>query len=236
MVGQTSVENSAAGGRPSTRSAVRPLVAGLAFMVALMAVFAPLAPAPAPAAAQRDQNLEAFPDPSGVVRTFSTRGAIDPQAAFFQDLGSNGRACITCHQPNEAWTLTPAGVQQRFAASAGQEPLFRRNDGANAPNAPVGTLAERQAAYSMLLNRALIRVGLPIPSNAEFELVGVDDPYGFAGSSELSLFRRPLPSTNLRFLSTVMWDGRENLGASLEDTLTGQAQGPPAATPRPSRT
>jgi cytochrome c peroxidase len=26
----------------------------------------------------------------------------------------------------------------------------------------------------------------------------------------LSMYRRPLPSTNLRFLSTVMWDGRES--------------------------
>jgi len=55
----------------------------------------------------------------------------------------------------------------------------------------------------------LIRVGLPVPANAEFELVAVDDPYGYAHAGDLSLFRRPLPSTNLRFLSTVMWDGRE---------------------------
>lgn len=61
----------------------------------------------------------------------------------------------------------------------------------------------------MLLNRGLIRVGIGMPANAEFELVNVDDPYGFASAQELSLFRRPLPSTNLKFLSTVMWDARE---------------------------
>src|SRR5215211_6555632 len=55
------------------------LTAGMFFAVALVVVLAPLLSAPAPVAAQRDQNLEAFPDPSGVVRTFSTRGAIDPQ-------------------------------------------------------------------------------------------------------------------------------------------------------------
>jgi hypothetical protein len=59
------------------------------------------------------------------------------------------------------------------------------------------------------LDRALIRVGLPIPATAEFELASVDDPYGLASTAELSLFRRPLPSMNLRFLSTVMFDGRE---------------------------
>jgi len=43
--------------------------------------------------------------------------------------------------------------------------------------------------------------------------VDVDDPYGYASDSELSLFRRPLPSTNLAFLATVMWDGRETFAA-----------------------
>jgi hypothetical protein len=46
-------------------------------------------------------------------------------------------------------------------------------------------------------------------------LGAVADPYGYAGANangnELSLFRRPLPTTNLAFLSAVMWDGRETL-------------------------
>ena len=70
-------------------------------------------------------------------------------------------------------------------------------------------------AYSMLLTKGVIRVGLSVPATAEFELLAVDDPYGYAGrnanGNELSLFRRPLPATNLDFLSTVMWDGRETL-------------------------
>src|SRR5262249_40261905 len=73
----------------------------------------------------------------------------------------------------------------------------------------VSTPRARRSAYSMLLSKALIRVGIGISENAEFELAAVDDPYGHASSRELSLFRRPLPTTNLRFLSTVMWDGRE---------------------------
>src|SRR5262249_15012959 len=77
---------------------------------------------------------------------------------------------------------------------------------------------------SMLLNRGLIRVGLPIPANAEFDLILVEDPYHFASAQELSLFRRPLPSTNLKFLSGVMWDGRESVpGATLTDNLSRQA-------------
>jgi hypothetical protein len=50
-----------------------------------------------------------------------------------------------------------------------------------------------------------------ILDGAAFELVGVRDPYGFASATELSLFRRPLPATDLRFLSTVMWDRRETV-------------------------
>jgi cytochrome c peroxidase len=61
----------------------------------------------------------------------------------------------------------------------------------------------------MLLNKALIRIGIGIPSGAEFSLVSVDDPYNFASAQELSLFRRPLPTSNLKFLTDVMWDGRE---------------------------
>ncbi|MDQ6626972.1 MAG: hypothetical protein M3Z29_00740 [Pseudomonadota bacterium] len=146
---------------------------------------------------------------SGVATTISTNGFIDRRNPFFQDLGVNGRSCVTCHQPKDGWTITPQGVRDRFDASRGNESLFRLNDGANSPRADVSTLQARERAYSMLLSKGLIRVGIGIPANAEFELVGVDDPYGFASASELSLFRRPLPTTNLRFLNTVMWDGRE---------------------------
>lgn len=140
---------------------------------------------------------------------FSTTGFIDRDNPFFQSLGTNGRSCSTCHQQSDGWTVTPASVRRRFWETAGTDPIFRLNDGANSPNAEVGTVAARLAAYSMLLTKGLIRVGIGIPSDAEFELVEVEDPYGFASASELSLFRRPLPSTNLKFLSTVMWDGRE---------------------------
>src|SRR5262249_24991802 len=40
---------------------------------------------------------------------------------------------------------------------------------------------------------------------------------------ELSLFRRPLPTTNLKFLSTVMWDGRETFAGA--DHCNGAAEG-----------
>jgi hypothetical protein len=114
--------------------------------------------------------------------------------------------------------------------------VFRTVDGANSPKADVSTVAKRRTAYSMLLNHGVIRVGLAIPATAEFELVAVDDPYHFASAAELSLFRRPLPTTNLKFDSTVMWDGREvvpgatvasELATQASDAVTGHAQGKP---------
>jgi len=93
--------------------------------------------------------------------------------------------------------------------------VFRLIDGANSPTALAETLDQKRLAYSMLLTKGVIRVGLAIPSNAEFTLVSADDPYGFASAAELSLFRRPLPSANLKFASAVMWDGRETFADAL---------------------
>jgi hypothetical protein len=155
---------------------------------------------------------------------------------FFRPLGTNGRACVTCHVPTEGWSVTPAGVRARFRTTEGLDPIFRTNDGSTSPQADVTTLAARRVAYALLLSKGLIRVGLPMPEGADFTLESVDDPYGFASAAELSLFRRPLPSANLTFLSTVMWDGREtfpgrtmmfNLKDQANAATVGHAQGAP---------
>ena len=165
-------------------------------------------------------------DGAGALRTFSTNGTIDRTGPFFKDLGTNGRRCSTCHVSEDAWTITPAHVRDRFLDTNGEDPLFRTNDGSNSPNADVSTVHARKKAYSMLLSKALVRVGMPIPLGAEFDLVGVDDPYAFASATQLSLFRRPLPTANLKFLSTVMWDGRETFaGQSIHFDLGDQANG-----------
>lgn len=147
----------------------------------------------------------------GKDKTISTApgGVIDLNNSFFKSLGTNGRSCASCHVPTQGWTITPQGVQDLFKKTNGLDPLFRLVDGANSPSAPVSTVDERRKAYSMLLEKGNIRVGIGIPAAAEFELIAVDDPYGFASATQLSLFRRPMPTTNLSFISTVMWDGRE---------------------------
>ena len=156
-------------------------------------------------------NLFPFKDPTGTVKTFSTTGKVDLTGAFFQSLGTNGRSCASCHQPGDAWSVSAAHIAQRFEDTQGLDPIFRPNDGSNCDHSiDVSTLEGRRQAYSLLISRGLIRVALPIPDGAEFEVVSVSNPYGCNETSSLSMYRRPLPSANLRFLSTLMWDGRES--------------------------
>jgi cytochrome c peroxidase len=175
-------------------------------------------------------------DASGWLRTYTASGTIDEDNPFFQPLGTNGRSCNTCHQQQDAWGLTPATVRARFDATGGTDPLFRTNDGATSPAADVSTVARRRIAYGLLLRRAVFRIGIGLPEGAEFSLVGVDDPYGYASASELSLFRRPLPATNLGFLTAVMWDGRETLAPFLPPMDAGSEQADLAASLRQQAT
>jgi hypothetical protein len=156
-------------------------------------------------------NLAGFPDPGGVVRTFSQNGDIDLTGPFFQSLGTNGRSCGTCHQPSDAMSISAAHVQARFDQSQGLDPVFRTNDGSNCDhNIDVSTLAGRTAAYSLLRTRGLIRVTVDVPAIRDFDVVGVTNPYGCNEANVISMYRRPLPGANLRFLSAVMFDGRES--------------------------
>ena len=155
-----------------------------------------------------DAEAGIFPNPTGFARSFSTAGKIDVNGPFFKPFG-NGRSCASCHVQADGFSVTTKGLQERFAATNGNDPVFQLIDGANSPLAAVGTLDEKRAAYSMLLNRGVFRISLKVPATAEFDVIKVDDPYHFATANELSLYRRPLPSANLKFLADVMWDGRE---------------------------
>ena len=48
-----------------------------------------------------------FPNPSGVIETIGF-GETDADNPFFQELGTNGRTCGTCHRPAQGWSITPA--------------------------------------------------------------------------------------------------------------------------------
>jgi hypothetical protein len=102
-------------------------------------------------------------------------------------------------------------VKTRFYLTQGLDPIFRTNDGSNCDhNIDTSTFGGRRNAYSLLTNKGLIRIALQVPATAEFSVVSVANPYGCSDAATLSVYRRPLPSTNLRFMSTLMWDGRES--------------------------
>ena len=156
-------------------------------------------------------NTLLTPNFSGVSKTvFTDNVFLDQRNPFFKSVGTNGRSCGTCHAAQDGWTITPTSVQLRFLLTGGNDPIFHSFDGTNSPHADQSSFAARYVASTMLLNKGLIRVGIGIPANAEFTLKDVDDPYHFASSSELSLFRRPMPTANVRYLTGVMWDGRES--------------------------
>ena len=157
-------------------------------------------------------NGTLFPNAAGASQTYSTiGGGIDQTGPFFQSLGTNGRSCASCHQPSDGMSVSAANVQLRFLLTDGLDPIFRTVDGSNCHHSvDVSTLAGRSAAYSLLRTRGLIRIAIPVPANADYEIVGVENQYGCNETDVISMYRRPLPSTNLRFLSAVMWDGRES--------------------------
>jgi cytochrome c peroxidase len=186
-------------------------------------------------------------DQTGIIATAQPGGSTKTsQSAFFGNLGTNNRTCFSCHQPQDGWGVSAASVQARYRASYGNDPIFRLVDGATCPSADVSNVAAKQRAYSLLLSKGLIRIGLPVPATAEYQIVSVTDPYGcntnpvtgltnFGPSGPttgiVSVYRRPLPSTNLGFLTTIMWDGREpSLTQQAIDATLIHAQGNAAPT------
>jgi len=164
-------------------------------------------------------------DPKGAIASYQPGGAtITANNAFFKDLGTNGRTCFTCHQPQNGWGVSAHDVAERFENSAGTDPIFRLVDGATCPSDDVSTLRKKKEAYRLLIKHGLIRVGLAIPATAEFTVTAVEDPYGCNTNPAtgivkqtptqtigvLSMYRRPLPTANIVFDSAIMWDGRES--------------------------
>ncbi|HEY7351631.1 MAG TPA: hypothetical protein VH596_02575 [Terriglobales bacterium] len=175
-------------------------------------------------------NFFPFLDPSGFSGTYIKAGKMDISGPFFQSLGTNGRSCGTCHAPSDGFGLSAANAQLRYLLTRGKDPLFAQTDGSVCPTGPMNN--------SLVRNYGLIRVGLTMRSDAQYTITAAEDPYGCAitidsgGNQVISVYRRPIPSTNLNFLSAVMFDGRETVqplnnaqtyAANLKTDLTDQA-------------
>lgn len=167
------------------------------------------------------RNVTVLPNSTGQLGTSlvtSPDAFIDTTNPFFRRLGSNDRTCATCHVASAGWTITPSQLQQLFDNTLGLDPIFLPVDGTNHPNPNLSTLPARQAASSLLLNKGLIRRDIPILAGATFTVVSVNDPYGNPNVGMLTVFRRPMPTANLRSLVNVMWDAGQSPGGIDTDT------------------
>jgi cytochrome c peroxidase len=156
----------------------------------------------------RDLTADALGASNTVATQPINQRSSNPSNPFFHDFGTNGRTCGTCHQEAFGWTITPEFVRSR----RGDDPLFVF-DGSDCL-APGVANEHPRVSSTLLFAKALVRVEVGIPATADFTLVSTVDPLGCAtpaSAAALRMYRRPLPTANTAFQSTVMWDGRENV-------------------------
>ncbi|MEY2853815.1 MAG: hypothetical protein RL030_947 [Pseudomonadota bacterium] len=191
---------------------------------AVFALCAALAPPPASAADPPDRwwgpgegrtwpsKLD-YANGLGWARVLLTGAPLDTKGhPFFEALGTNGRACVTCHQPADGMSIAAWTARQRWDLTKGSDPLFAAIDGSNCPHLP----QQDPASHSLLLKRGLIRIALPWPPrddagksiDPEFTLEVVRDPtgcntspvYGLTSTEpRISVYRRPRPLANTKF-------------------------------------
>ncbi len=159
-------------------------------------------------------------NPNGVVSTLNLAGPMKTEGhAFFTPLGSNGRACVSCHQPADGMSISVDTIRQRWDVTQGKDPLFAAIDGSNCPSLP----QDKASSHSLLLERGLFRIFRPWPPKAsdgsaiepEFTIEVVRDPtgcnldktYGLNSARPyISVFRRPRAATNTKYLTAIGYD------------------------------
>jgi hypothetical protein len=179
---------------------------------------------------------EDYDNPTGQITILNKTGFIHTRDhAFFEPLGINARACVTCHQPSNAMSVSVASARSRWTETQGKDPLFAAIDGSNCPDLP----QQSMGSHSLLLDRGLFRIPLPWPpSNAdgtaiqpEFRIEVLRDPtgcnnspsYGIAGKNHaISVYRRPRVAANLKHVIAGP-DGMSFMADSREPSLRAQA-------------
>jgi hypothetical protein len=159
-----------------------------------------------------------FPDRTGELLLYNYEGPVAARHnSFFQPLGTNGRACVTCHQPANAMSLSTDMLQERWKETEGKDAVFAAIDGSNCPNLPQSL----KSSHSLLLQRGLFRIYLPwptvdsadVPIKPEFTIEVVRDPtgcntdtvYGLnSAHPTISVYRRPRMVANLKFILGTM--------------------------------
>jgi hypothetical protein len=159
--------------------------------------------------------LISYPNADGQVGILNTAGAVETKGhPFFEPIGENGRACVSCHQPANAMSLSAQMIQQRWRETQGKDPIFAPIDGMNCPDLPPGD----PQSHSLLLERGLFRIFLPWPPKAadgtaidpQFTIEVVRDPtgcnlhprYGLKSDNPMvSVYRRPRVVANTKYFT-----------------------------------
>ena len=133
---------------------------------------------------------------------------------FFEPIGTNGRACVSCHQPADGMGLSLQSIRERWEQTGGRDPIFAAIDGSNCPSLP----QDDAASHSLLLERGLFRIFLPWPPanprgqgtiEPEFTIEVVRDPGGcnldpqyglFSDHPMISVYRRPRVVANMPYV------------------------------------
>lgn len=155
-----------------------------------------------------------YPNPAGHIGVLNADGPVETDGhPFFEPLGPNGRACVSCHQPADGMSLSLRSIRERWDETGGTDPIFAMVDGANCPNLPSGD----PASHSLLLERGLFRIGIAWPPRnpegnviePEFDIEVVRDPggcntdpdYGLDSENPtISVYRRPRMVANLPYV------------------------------------
>lgn len=156
-----------------------------------------------------------YSNAQGTLRTLLVGGPLPTKGhPFFEPLGPNGRACVTCHQPADGMSLSATTAQERWRVTDGKDPLFAAIDGSNCPILP----QSERASHSLLLDRGLIRIerSWPVRSfngravSPDFDIEVVHDPNGCnsapgygPAAGRISVYRRPRPVANMKYLLAV---------------------------------
>jgi hypothetical protein len=184
----------------------------------LCAAFVTAAPGPtttwwSPGQATPLPEYATYQNDQGELGVLNTSGSLETKGhPFFEPIGTNGRACVTCHQPSDGMSLSVRSIRERWTATGGRDPLFAAVDGMNCPNLPPAD----PRSHSQLLERGLFRIALPWPPqrpdgtriDPEFSIEVVRDPggcnmdprYGLNSTNPtISVYRRPRPVANTKY-------------------------------------
>ncbi|MEO8700538.1 MAG: hypothetical protein ABI867_10865 [Kofleriaceae bacterium] len=167
---------------------------------------------------------------AGIAEAYSPLGSIaelEQTNAFFKNLGTSGRTCVSCHGLDGAWTASAS--DDLFEATRGNDPLFLFTfDNGLCAESDLSTRRKRQAAMKLTLERGSTRGGQRILPTAEFEATEVEDPYHCAATTLTAFngYRKPNPTTSASQKTSVTWAPAEqpDLRATLKGLFVGATQ------------